>query len=452
MPIAPLARYSAAAFAAICLAGAFAPRAHAQERFTLVIHHDSGTAHTEHFRQDAAAPTAVMPLGDEWRVPRRARVRVEVRNTNSALYACADDKRVVALPEADSLRSFIAALGPYGPALVGAARSTPMIAFESYLPPRNRSSAPLDIALDRLNRRLFDSTGLLGLRRRLFAFLDSAQSAGIIPAGRMRAIARSLCGPAGCAALPPAPEVAAALDDVSRALESDTGATASSQQAARKALQDSDKLFQLIQSMRQTLTRVERASDVITCDSVDVPRAGGVALNVAVTPTTDADLRDYATRKPMSVKTTVLPARPITPVLGIGLVYAGDALFPRFTTVSAGGGNVSIVESGVTDSRVFYALTLGVTFPVSSIVSVGPELMVSPTSDAKAFGFGVAASVWIVKVSAGYVYAKHDVLDGQRVGDQLTDAPLLRTRPAYGAPSAYFSLAITGWPPFLRSR
>ena len=82
------------------------------------------------------------------------------------------------------------------------------------------------------------------------------------------------------------------------------------------------------------------------------------------------------------------------------------------------------------------------------------DIVVNPTSGIQSIGVGTSFSYRAVRLGIGHLWSKHEVLGGQSIGQVLGDSEDLNIRDSYHVPDnkwkgLYFSLSITGVPPFV---
>jgi len=116
----------------------------------------------------------------------------------------------------------------------------------------------------------------------------------------------------------------------------------------------------------------------------------------------------------------------------------------------------SCLEFEFSVSGTDYALVLGLTTRAfesrrrPGLILWLPEFIVNPTSELKSLGVGTGVGYRFLRLSTGHVFVKHDVRDGQSVDQLLPSAGELTTRKTYRGGKLYFSVAVTGLPPFVR--
>ncbi|HYO67267.1 MAG TPA: hypothetical protein VEU33_14420, partial [Archangium sp.] len=120
-------------------------------------------------------------------------------------------------------------------------------------------------------------------------------------------------------------------------------------------------------------------------------------------------------------------------VTGLSLMYAHDANFKKFEEGE---------ETGTTDKRFLWALTLGVIprpldfrEPDGSGWAGGVDFHLNPSDTERALGVGLFASWHVFKISVGGIAIKHQYLRSDGVADTYSAKP-------------YIAFSVVGWPPF----
>lgn len=395
--------------------------------------------------------------GGQIRVPSPYRVRIVAENTNSALYACSLTATPAPVPELDSLRAFLTALGPYVPAVLMDRLGVQGLG----------KADTLKVALQRLDSLITGPQGLQWILRQTLQALDTLRFEGGKSIGdRAQATLGTLgqaCNRTGCRPL--ISRILAADSAVAKGVAELQGQVVTGEAAklkdslltvGRGVLGDQDKVMATAYAVETLVHAVVNASDSVVCDTVEFPGNEGRDLTITVAPRQTAELARLADRKTYELKVTVLPQWSWRPAVGLALLYAVDATYPTYGTTTTP--NVSVLQTGTKDYRAMYGLTLGLTYrgidgrdSKSGLTWWLPEVTIVPTEDLRAFGIGTAISCGIVKLGVGALWVKHDVLDGVSVGDVLSDAAKFRTKPVFGEAGLYISLSVIGWQPFVRS-
>lgn len=193
------------------------------------------------------------------------------------------------------------------------------------------------------------------------------------------------------------------------------------------------------------------------CGTTGVTLWEGKTVTASVAPRGSPLLARHASAK-YERSLAVLPDWIIRPALGVSLYHTPTGEFPKYGATTAPNSMKRIFVAGSQDARLLYGITLGFTYrymdgrerkyPVALWL---PEVFVNPLEQNRALGVGAGVSLSVFKLGVGYGWIKHQQLDGQRLDDLLTDANLLMTRDVYGKPLRYYSLSVTGWPPFLKT-
>lgn len=407
----------------------------------VVINHATRTAY---FEQNGKLRR--IDVGERIRVPKPYRVRIVVENTNSALYTCGVTATVAHVPELDSLRAFLAAVGPY----VAAAAAAPPLPKAQ--PPTSAAADTLKMALNTLDSIVTGPQGLQWALRLTLEALDTLRfKTG--PAIRETAaeLGRNLltvCDTTGCRSL--VSGILRAELNIARRLEVrgfNSGADTLVVMAARAALAGEDKVVANAYGVEAIVRATLKASDTVVCDSVAFASDEGRDLTITVAPRPIPELARLADRRPYELKVTVLPKWGPRLAFSAALMYAFGATFPTYNTTTTP--PVQVIESGTQDLRWNYGLTLGLTWDwrhAPCHITWWPlELTVSPSTDNPGLGIGTAFSVGVFKAGVGALWLKHDQLDGMSVGQTLSDPNLLRKRSVLGSPRLYVSASLIGW-------
>lgn len=184
----------------------------------------------------------------------------------------------------------------------------------------------------------------------------------------------------------------------------------------------------------------------------------GKTVIATVAPTGQALLARFAASR-YERALAILPDWYVRPALGVSLYHTPDGRFPKYVATNAPNSLKRIVESGSRDARLLYGVTIGLTYrpvdkrdwrlPVSFWL---PEVFVNPLDQNRAFGIGIGLSMSVFKFGTGYGWVRHQELNGQFIDSTLTDANLLKLNDIYGQARRFYSVSVTGWPPFLRAK
>jgi hypothetical protein len=453
---------------------------------------------------DPNAKSTIVRNGETVRVPAGIAIQVRVRNTNTGVYRLSTDTTALPNTDLDPLRNFLGRLGPYVPELAvfvrppGRPRGVLDNANEPtrMLPPSLPADAPKEaeaawraglraerglVRLDSLVR------GRAGLHQTatlvLGTFEDMRQSGQ--PETAARRLRDSLALPAlECSRTPPVrlPMTTAligALEEMVRAqyaLEQESGIAApvlagdpqlsplkDSLVAVRKralaAVADYDQIVAAAYRVEKLASAAANACSSWTSDGGTVKSASGRSITVKIEPRSEPEIARVADRGAVAYSVKVMPKPRLTPALGLAFLSAPDARFPTFgTRTPATGGGTEIFESGAKDVRFSWGVTLGLTWlgldqrERSGVALWLPELVVSPPSDSRAFGLGVAGSWKKVKLGVGSLWVRHQELVDQKVQDRIANKDFLATRDTYSDPKFYFSLSVFDLPPFVAGK
>jgi hypothetical protein len=192
-------------------------------------------------------------------------------------------------------------------------------------------------------------------------------------------------------------------------------------------------------------------------DPFDVRWLVGKKIAITVKRKEDPALaRANPTLKPFEREITVHPDRLFRPAAGLTLAYADDAVFQTFTTKTLADKTLEVVEKDLDDRRATYALTLSTTWrgldwtKKNGVALWLPELHVGPSDKDLRLGLGIGVSWKRLKLSAGHMWIRHQVLrdPNVEVGSILPADSTLRLRDSYGDSHFFVGLSVIGWKPF----
>jgi len=413
--------------------------------------------------REAKLDSKTVTEGENLSVKTSKGVRIRVINTNSALYECAVKDTAASVPELDSLSAFLRLLGPYAPDLIRSLR------------PLGAVQPPTEVTrtvrwLDSVNIAMHGNTiGLERVRGRSLTMLDSIRT-DFSDTGLGTAFqATRFCRDPECNQLKAVGVLLRALDSLDLAASDLRVFLRRSDEATRKkygelvdpvekVLDDQEKLIAGAYAVEKLAHATVTAKPTIDCKTLHVSWDKGRAFTVDLKPRSDAMLARLATDDPLTFKGTLQPKWRIHPALGLALLYADKAHFPKYGTSKLSGDSVKIVSNGTDDSRVMYGLTLGLSYRLAESgtnpgISLVPlEFVLNPIGDTKAVGIGAGIAYRLLRLSTGYIFVKHTTLDGQRLDQHLGSADELRTTETYHGGKMYFSLSIVGIPPFVREK
>ena len=227
-------------------------------------------------------------------------------------------------------------------------------------------------------------------------------------------------------------------------------------QAADSALADQESLASAAYRAEWLARTVAAACSRSEGRIQRITSGAGRVLAVKIEPRTDPELARVADRQSTVEKVSVLsPTSLVESSLGLSFLVAPSARYQTYGARSAVGGGTEIYVPSTRDARFGWGATLGVTWrPVNGRGKSGlalwvPELTVAEATSTPAFGVGTAVSLGMVKLGVGALWVRHSELVGQSVGDKIPNEKFLQTQDAYGRPAAYVALSIFEWPPFL---
>lgn len=461
----------------LLLAGA---TAHAQQA-RVEVDHATGDARLIVTRGPVADTTA---LGDEpvVRLPRSVPVEVRVVNTNTALYRFTKSVENVALPEVATLQGFAPKFTPYVPELRaalsrrGAARggAEPAAGADAAAAARLALVSALGSAergLLGVDEAVYGDRGLQPTLTTLLLALEQMRR-GVAPEAASEPLRRMLgtgsaCGRQDPVQLPTARDLLTALSNVasvSGQLQLAVYGASFEGDAQWRALRDSalvlERRVQAVLSDFEPLVasayHVERLVGIVA-NACSYWSAGdtrgtltqGKQVTIRVEPRAEPELARLADRRADQFTVLVQPKAVVRPAFAIAAVAAPDARFPRYATREVAGG-LEIYESGRTDRRFGLGGSLGFTWAMLDRRSVAvwlPEIVIA-AGDLTGAGIGAGVSLGFVKLGAGALWMRHEMLEGSRPGDVIPDASGMRVVEGYGKPRLYVSLSVFEWAPF----
>lgn len=454
----------------------------AQQRAVVEFDHANGSARLITFHADRADTSA---LGESpvVRLPRSVPVEVRVVNTNTAVYRFSTETKSTALPETQSVQSFLSSLNPYLPELRSAATSALRREVRLGSKPVTDASAARSALSSSMTRArgslasvgdaLFGRAGLQeNLTSSLLALEQMRQ--GVAPERASEGLRRSLglggpCREEAPVRLPTAQRLLTALSEVVQSAQELRGTmdiAASFNDEELRSLQDSarsvERQMQSAVSDFEPLVanayRVERLVGIVAgacsswvADTVRGSMTSGRDVTVKVEPRTEPETSRVADRPAVEFTVAIQPRAIIRPALGFIALAAPDARFSNYATREVTGG-LQIYETGTKDARFNAGGTLGFTWPgldyreTRGFAIWLPELVLAPGRNTSV-GVGSSISFSFLKIGAGAVWIKHGALDGAQVGDVVADESGLQISDAYSSPKLYFSLGVFDWAP-----
>lgn len=454
----------------------------AQERAIVEFDHRTGTARLITVNA-ARADTSEVGEPPVVRLPRSVPVEVRVVNTNTAVYRFSTETKSTALPETQSVQSFLATLNPYLPELRSAAtsalrrdirlgnrRATNAGAARAAL---TSSMSEARSSLARVDDALFGEAGLQeNLTTSLLALEQMRQ--GVPPERASEGLRRALnlggpCQPEAPVRLPTAQRLLTALADVvqaSQELRASMHMAASFNDEMLQALADSARMVERqtqqavsdFEPLVANAYRVERLVGTVAsacsawiADTVRGSLTSGRTVTVKVEPRTEPETSRVADRPAVEYSVAIQPRTIIRPALGFIALAAPDARFANYATREVDNG-VQIYKTGTRDARFNVGGTLGFTWPgLDQRESRGfavwlPELVLAPGRNTSV-GVGASLSWSFLKLGAGALWVKHGALDGVQVGDVVADESGLQVSDTYSSPKLYVSLGVFDWAP-----
>lgn len=479
----------------LCVATAHAQQA--AESAVLEFDHGSGVVRLIEPRKNdngRSADTTSYGLSRAIQLPRPMNLKLRVVNTNTGLYQISTTTTATASPAIAPLATFLGKLGPYLPELGAAMAGAPKAMVSKSLggksftatelaasPPPELSRAwelarKAEQSLMAVESRLYGAGGLQETLTQTLAALEEMRlgTAPDAAAARLRQAiaipATGNCRPTAPSGVPSVQGVIGALRDLMRARqELDTGlgsmpldigelwtpardSVAGVRSRVVNALGDLEPIVANAYRIEQLATLTANACAQQDVGDLPISRLSGRTVTVSIAPRDMPEIQRVANRAPQSVTITVVKKPFVRPSLGITLINIPSARFNVYGARSASPSGAEIYTSAIRDARFTWGASLGTTwklldFRESHNVAIWiPEFSISAQSDTKAFGVGGGVSIGPVKIGTGMMWVKRTELSGLRVGQILPNAQYLLTRESYGAPMAYWSLSLFGWP------
>ena len=228
--------------------------------------------------------------------------------------------------------------------------------------------------------------------------------------------------------------------------------------AAAIALGDEPKLRQLIIAIAQLRTDIGEATDIVVCDPVEVLADTLRILTVTAAPRTLAAFATVRLEDPLEFGFVTTPGRVFRLAVGLSFLVASKAIYPTFGTKMKPDSTFTVIQSGNLDNRASYGLSLSVGFPRLNPRNHGkwafwmPEITVNPADGVKSVGLGFGVSYSVIKLGAGRLWTRHDLLAPENpLGTILPNPEALRTISSFRQSRWYVGLSLIGLPPFIRS-
>jgi hypothetical protein len=454
----------------------------AQQVATVEVDHASGRVRLI-TRTGGGADTT--DLGDDpvVRLPRSVPVEVRVANTNTAVYRFSTETKSTALPETESVQSFLATFQPYVPELRAAAsnalrRNINMNARRSFADAASARSALVATMtsarnnLARIDAAVFGEEGLQENLTTSLLALEQMRN-GIAPERASEPLRRSLrlgqpCQPEQPVRLPTAQRLLSALTDVVQAsqelrntIDASTmfaeqlGTLSDSARAverqAQAAVADFEPLVANAYRVERLVGIVASACSFWVADTVSASMTSGREVTVRVEPRAEPETSRIADRPAKEFTIAIQPRAIVRPALGFIALAAPDARFANYGTREVGGG-VEIYQTGTRDARFNVGGSLAFTWPgldqrdARGFAIWLPEIVLAPGRNTTV-GLGSALSWNYLKVGAGVAWIKYGALEGANVGDVVPDETALQISDAYSSPKLYFSVGVFDWAP-----
>jgi hypothetical protein len=385
-------------------------------------------------------------------------VLVRVTGASSALYRCTLTQDTIPGAALDTVRSFLASLGPYLPELATELAEGAMPA---------RPAAPPDALTEAAARQLAAVDSLLhgpaGLSaassltlRALDALARGETSSGDVARSPRSSLAGTGACDADCRRLSLASRMLTAfqgLDTLLMALHQDPQAPKAATTAVTAALKDEAKALDAAYGLEALVRVVLAGSDAMDCGRLSLEPGSARRVGVALAPRREREVARIV-HGTLERRVRVLPDRLIRPAVSVSFMWAPGQKYATFGARTAGG--VTAVDTaGVSDRTFTYGLTLSTTWrgldgrDRNRFTLWIPELTINPTDDVRAVALGAGISYAIIKLGTGLVWTRHATLSGVSIGDPLEKGESPRTRETYGGGGWYVSVAVVGWPPFL---
>lgn len=230
--------------------------------------------------------------------------------------------------------------------------------------------------------------------------------------------------------------------------------------SARKALDDSQKVLELVRTLERAALDGLEALPTWTSPPFPISLQKGRKLTLKITPKPIATIASAGRLPKVDLAFTLLPQWSIRPTVGLSLLWADGATYPTFGTAKTSVmvddtavDRFEIVEKDLEDRRATYGLDLGLTARKLCTESGNCpwlDVIVNPSDDVRALGLGASYNFGILKIGGGVLWTKHKELAGDlAVGDLLESEGALKTRDSYSGEEFFVSLSVIGWEPFV---
>jgi hypothetical protein len=402
-------------------------------------------------------------VDDKATLPTGVPIVFEVTNTNTALYAFAFDAKKFEADEITVLKGFTKALGGYLP---DAAKAL----VEAKAVTQTAPTGDVKRALENVHNDVLGENGLMQTDTAVVHALEDMANGSTIDDKR-KELRVTLNPRIGFAAGQPSglddpwsghllarKSLVDHLKELADAVATKANSTSEALlKAAGKVLDSSGDLLDRAHAVERLAFLALNARPTWFSKPVTVTLGHGRDVTLTVAARKIAAVARVADATPVEVAVKISPDWVVRPAVGLTFLASTGSSFTNFTAEKDSAGAYHVAESGHSDQRFTYGLTLALTPRWLDFREKGgwavwiPELTVNPSSDVKAVAVGAGVSFFkIVKLGGGLLWTKHKVLDGQSVGDALANDSALKTRDVYGSPHGYIGLSIIGWPPFVK--
>lgn len=223
-----------------------------------------------------------------------------------------------------------------------------------------------------------------------------------------------------------------------------------------KAIADNKKVLEDAYKVESVVISLMTAESTKVTPIEKTSLEKGKTITLKITPSKALTFSSIE-KDELEFKISVSPDWKIRPSAGLSLIYWTGDRFNKYLTVKENN-KEKIVESSDQEPGLFYGLSLGLTYPGldwrdfdgHGLTVWFPEIVLNPsTTDfkLKAAGLGIAVSYSSFKVSAGCVWIKGTVLDGQHADQVLENNEVLKTKDSF-SPRWYLSVSYSIWLPF----
>jgi len=392
------------------------------EASTLTVTYDQllGTLTAMRDRQPVA-----IPPGGTLKVPPGTQVVLAVTNTNTALYQCSTSATEEAAPEAVALKQYLGVFQPYAADLLS--RSLPSQGLmDAQRPKPSKELTDVYKALDSLHAITLAALSALD------AQADTARFEAVRLAFRDRMTPEL---ESDAQRLVVGRKLVKALDDLALATRDDPDVER--RKPAADLLARTESILVYLRDVESLVAAVRSAKRTWSDTLGSVAATKTRAISLTVTPRKGSLQAGLAGRPAYTANVRVAPRWFLQPNVGLGLLVSPGSEFTTYEMDRSGATPVP-VPTGSFDSRVTYGLSLALTPEPLHELNAGcslwlAEVTINPSDEVRAIGLGFAISRGLLKLSAGWLWTRHQVATGTQIDE------------TYGSPEGFVGLAVSGW-------